>query len=77
MEIEKIAHNIKFDLKVLNRYNIQIKGPVFDTMIAHYLINPESRQSMDFLATFYLNYQAISIESLIGKKGKNQVALQI
>ena len=75
MEIEKIAHNIKFDLKVLNRYNIQIKGPVFDTMIAHYLINPESRQSMDFLATFYLNYQAIPIESLIGKKGKNQGSL--
>ena len=75
LEIEKIAHNIKFDLKVLNRYNIQIKGPVFDTMIAHYLINPESRQSMDFLATFYLNYQAISIESLIGKKGKNQGSL--
>ena len=74
-EIEKIAHNMKFDLKVLSRYGINIEGPVFDTMIAHYLINPESRQGMDFLATYYLNYQPISIETLIGKKGKNQGSL--
>jgi len=74
-KIEKIAHNIKYDLKVLSRYGLQIKGPVFDTMIAHYLINPESRQSMDFLAKFYLNYQPILIETLIGKKGKNQGSL--
>ncbi len=70
--IEKIAHNIKYDLKVLNRYGIQVAGPTFDTMIAHYLINPEAKQSMDFLAEFYLSYQPISIETLIGKKGKNQ-----
>lgn len=70
--IEKIAHNMKYDLKVLERYGIQIEGPTFDTMVAHYLINPESKQSMDFLAGFYLNYQPISIETLIGKKGKNQ-----
>ena len=72
ISIEKIAHNIKYDLKVLHRYGIQFKGPLFDTMIAQYLINPESKQSMDFLATYYLNYQPISIEALIGKKGKNQ-----
>jgi len=70
--IEKIAHNIKYDLKVLSRYGISLAAPTFDTMIAHYLINPEARQNMDFLALHYLNYQAISIETLIGKKGKSQ-----
>lgn len=70
--IEKIAHNIKYDLKVLNRYDIKVAAPTFDTMIAHYLINPDSKQSMDFLAEFYLNYKPIPIEVLIGKKGKGQ-----
>jgi len=70
--IEKIAHNIKYDLKVLQRYGIELAEPLFDTMIAHYLINPEAKQSMDFLSTFYLNYQPVSIETLIGKKGKDQ-----
>jgi DNA polymerase-1 len=70
--VEKIAHNMKYDLKVLERYGISVKGLLFDTMIAHYLINPESKQSMDFLAEFYLNYKPISIELLIGKKGKSQ-----
>ena len=70
--IEKIAHNIKYDLKVLQRYGIEVVEPLFDTMIAHYLINPEAKQSMDFLATYYLNYQPVSIETLIGKKGKGQ-----
>lgn len=70
--IEKIAHNIKYDLKVLSRYDIQVAAPTFDTMIAHYLINPEAKQSMDFLATYYLNYMPVSIETLIGKKGKGQ-----
>lgn len=70
--IEKIAHNIKYDLKVLQRYGIEVAEPLFDTMIAHYLINPEAKQSMDFLSTFYLNYQPVSIETLIGKKGKGQ-----
>ena len=69
---EKIAHNIKYDLQVLNRYGIQVKAPTFDTMVAHYLINPESKQNMDFLAEFYLKYKPVSIETLIGKKGKNQ-----
>jgi len=71
-KIEKIAHNIKYDLKVLNRYAIFAAFPLFDTMVAHYLINPESKQSMDFLAEFYLNYKPVSIETLLGKKGKNQ-----
>lgn len=70
--IEKVAHNLKYDLKVLERYDISISGPFFDTMIAHYLINPESKQSMDFLSEFYLKYKPISIETLIGKKGKGQ-----
>lgn len=70
--IEKIAHNIKYDLKVLNRYGVTVAAPTFDTMVAHYLINPESKQGMDFLAEFYLKYQPISIETLIGKKGKGQ-----
>jgi DNA polymerase-1 len=70
--IEKIAHNIKYDLKVLNRYGIKVSAPTFDTMIAQYLINPESKQGVDFLANHYLGYQPISIETLIGKKGKGQ-----
>ena len=71
-KIEKIAHNIKYDLKVLARYGMAVSAPIFDTMVAHYLINPESKQGMDFLAEFYLKYQPISIETLIGKKGKGQ-----
>lgn len=70
--IEKIAHNLKYDMKVLMRYDVELKGPLFDTMVAHYLIQPEAKQGMDFLAQYYLNYQPISIETLIGKKGKNQ-----
>jgi DNA polymerase-1 len=71
-KIEKIAHNIKYDLQVLNRYDLAVAEPTFDTMVAHYLIQPESRQNMDFLAEYYLRYQPVSIETLIGKKGKNQ-----
>lgn len=71
-QIEKIGHNIKYDIKVLNRYSISVSFPLFDTMVAHYLINPESKQNMDFLAEFYLNYKPVSIETLLGKKGKNQ-----
>lgn len=70
--IEKVAHNLKYDEQVINRYGITIKGPRFDTMIAHYLLSPDSKHGMDFLAEFYLKYQPISIENLIGKKGKNQ-----
>ncbi len=70
--IEKIGQNIKYDIKVLNNYNVVVKGQIFDTMLAHYLINPDMRHNMNVLAETYLNYQPISIESLIGKKGKNQ-----
>lgn len=70
--IEKIAHNLKFDSKVINRYDVEVIAPYFDTMIAHYLINPDSKQSMDFLSEFYLQYKPVSIEELIGKKGKGQ-----
>lgn len=74
-KILKIAHNIKYDWKVINRYDVEVKAPYFDTMIAHYLINPDAKQSMDFLAEFYLNYKPVSIETLIGKKGKNQKSM--
>lgn len=73
--IEKIAHNIKYDIKVINRYGVNVNAPTFDTMIAHYLINADSKQSMDFLSEFYLNYKPVSIETLIGKKGKNQKSM--
>lgn len=73
--IEKIAHNLKYDMKVINRYGVQVNAPTFDTMIAHYLINADSKQSMDFLAEFYLSYKPVSIETLIGKKGKNQKSM--
>ena len=69
-QIEKITHNIKYDAKVLHNYNITVKGKLFDTMLAHYLINPDMRHNMDVLSETYLNYQPITIESLIGKKGK-------
>ncbi|MBB79324.1 MAG: DNA polymerase I [Crocinitomicaceae bacterium] len=74
-KIQKIAHNIKYDIQVINRYGIEVKAPIFDTMIAHYLINPDSKQSMDFLSEYYLKYRPISIESLIGKKGKSQKSM--
>ena len=70
--IEKIAHNIKYDLKIIEKYDVKVKGPLFDTMIAHYLITPEGKHNMDYLSELYLNYQPISIDTLIGKKGKSQ-----
>ena len=69
--IEKIGQNIKYDLKILSHYGVQIKGKMFDTMIAHYLINPDMRHNMDVLSETYLKYSPKSIEDLIGKKGKN------
>ncbi len=74
--ILKIAHNLKYDAKVLQNYNINIKGKIFDTMIAHYLLNPDGRHGMDYLSEMYLDYKPVSIESLIGKKGKNQLTLR-
>ncbi|MDK7674542.1 DNA polymerase I [Weeksella virosa] len=70
--IEKIGHNIKYDLKVLYKYGIRIDGENFDTMIAHYLLNPDMRHNLDVLSETYLGYKPVSIETLIGKKGKNQ-----
>ena len=75
-EIQKIAQNLKYDYKVLAKYGIYIKGPVFDTMLAHYLLEPDKRHNMEVLAQNYLNYSPISIETLIGKKGKNQLSMR-
>ncbi|WP_435261322.1 DNA polymerase I [Tenacibaculum sp. nBUS_03] len=75
-KIEKIGHNLKYDIKVLSNYNIPVKGKLFDTMIAHYLINPDMRHNMDILSETYLNYQPVSITELIGKKGKNQLSMR-
>ena len=74
--IEKIGHNLKYDIKVLSNYKMPVKGPLFDTMIAHYLINPDMRHGMDILSETYLNYQPVSITQLIGKKGKNQLSMR-
>lgn len=74
--IEKIGQNVKYDLKILANYGVQIKGKVFDTMIAHYLINPDMRHNMDVLSETYLKYTPKSIEDLIGKKGKGQKTMR-
>lgn len=70
--IEKSGQNIKFDILELRNYDIKVKGPLFDTMVAHYLLNPELRHGMDYMAETYLNYKTIYIDELIGPKGKNQ-----
>lgn len=75
-EITKIGHNLKYDIKVLKNYGIDVKGFLFDTMIAHYLINPDMRHNMDVLAETYLQYQPKPIEDLIGKKGKGQKSMR-
>jgi len=67
-----IGQNIKYDLLILKRHGLEVRGSIFDTMLAHYLIEPEGRRSMDLLSVKYLSYQPVSIEELIGKKGKNQ-----
>lgn len=71
-KILKVGQNLKYDLTVLANYGIQLKAPLFDTMLAHYLVQPELRHNMDYLAEIYLNYQTIHIDMLIGPKGKNQ-----
>lgn len=70
--ILKIGQNLKYDISVLRWYDIEVKGPLFDTMIAHYLIEPDQRHNMNYLAETYLSYSPVPIETLIGKKGKNQ-----
>ena len=74
--IEKIAQNLKYDYKVLAKYGTNVEAPIFDTMLAHYLLEPDQRHNMDVLAQNYLNYSPISIETLIGKKGKNQLSMR-
>ncbi|MES2592919.1 MAG: DNA polymerase I [Bacteroidota bacterium] len=74
--IGKIAQNIKYDLSILKRYGVEIKGKVFDTMVAHFLIQPDMRHNMNVLAETYLNYSPVSIETLIGKKGKGQLGMR-
>lgn len=71
-KIGKIGHNLKFDMMMLMRYNVEVNGPLFDTMIAHYLLQPEQNHKMDSLAKIYLNYKPVAIEELIGERGKNQ-----
>ncbi len=74
--VVKIGQNLKYDIKVLAKYNVEVKGELFDTMLAHYLINPDMRHNMDVLSETYLNYTPISITELIGKKGKNQLSFR-
>lgn len=76
-EIEKIAQNLKYDYKILLKYGLKVCAPYFDTMIAHYLLEPDQRHNMDDLAQNYLNYQTISIETLIGKKGASQTSMRM
>ncbi len=75
-QIEKVGQNLKYDIKILDRYGVSVKGKLFDTMIAHYLINPDMRHNMDVLSETYLKYSPKSIETLIGKKGKNQKSMR-
>lgn len=74
--IEKIGQNLKYDILLLSRYDIKVAGPLFDTMIAHYLIDPDTRHNMDILAETYLGYTPVSITELIGPKGKNQLNMR-
>ncbi len=74
--IRKIGQNIKYDILMLKHYGVEVKGPVYDTMIAHYLIQPELRHNLDYLCETYLSYQKVETESLIGKKGKNQQSMR-
>ena len=75
-KILKIGQNLKYDLEVLRNYEVRLDGPMWDTMIAHYLIQPELRHNMDYMAEVYLNYQTIHIDELIGAKGKNQKSMR-
>ncbi len=75
-KILKVGQNLKYDLEVLRNYDVRLDGPVWDTMIAHYLIQPELRHNMDYMAEVYLHYQTIHIDELIGPKGKNQRSMR-
>jgi DNA polymerase-1 len=73
---DKVGQNLKYDIEVLRRYDMNVNGFLYDTMIAHYLLHPDMKHSMDDMAEYYLQYQPVSIESLIGKKGKNQGSMR-
>ena len=75
-KIEKVGQNLKYDCIILKWYGVEVAGAFFDTMLAHYLIEPEMRHNMDYLAETYLKYQPVSITTLIGKKGKNQMSMR-
>ncbi len=75
-QIVKVGQNLKFDMLVLKKYGVEVAGTLFDTMIAHYLIDPETSHAMDAMAENYLNYKPVAIESLIGKKGKDQGSMR-
>ena len=75
-KILKVGQNLKYDLEVLRNYDVHLDGPMWDTMIAHYLIQPELRHNMDYMAEVYLHYQTIHIDELIGPKGKNQRSMR-
>lgn len=75
-ETLKVGQNIKYDMEVLRNYGIEVQGPMFDTMIAHYLINPELHHNMDYMAETLLNYKTIHIEELIGEKGRHQKSMR-
>ena len=75
-KILKIGQNLKYDLEVLRNYDVRLAGPMWDTMIAHYLIQPELHHNMDYMAEIYLNYQTIHIDELIGPRGKNQRSMR-
>lgn len=74
--IQKIGQNLKYDIEVLRQYDVKVKGPLYDTMIAHYLAHPDQKHSMDEMAAYYLGYKPVSIESLIGPKGKKQGSMR-
>ncbi len=74
--IRKIGQNLKYDISILKWYHVEVRGPLFDTMLAHYLLQPDMRHNMDVLAETYLNYTPVPIEALIGKKGKNQLSVR-
>ena len=74
--IVKIGQNLKFDMLMLRQYDVEVKGPMFDTMLAHYLLQPELKHNLDYLCEIYLNYQKIPTEHLIGAKGRNQISMR-
>lgn len=75
-DIEKVGQNLKYDILALRNYDIKVQGKLFDTMVAHYLLNPELRHGMDYMADTLLKYKTIQIEELIGAKGKNQKSMR-